>query len=393
MKKKPNEKFEQPLEFNNSQQPTQAKLENPEHKKNWLLLSFISCFLVILFIFPVLWACGVKPGKNYENRVLAGAPKFEDMFLNYPNFSKKFEAYFNDNFPLKSSFVNLYSYTNYKVFSNSIMPSVTTVGHKGWLFYEDFGTRAAVNGDMKFDEATLQSIFDGIEAKAQALKELGKEYIVYIAPEKQIIYSEYDRLKVADYTGADQVVEYLISHNSSASILYGKDYLIANKTKENNLYYKYDTHWNRYGSYYGYKQIMETLAPKLNKPVTIAETSGIAYEKYASADLASTIFLTDKLTENSPYVTFENNYTVTYDVKDEILTTAYSDCGKDLKLFIYGDSFSQARFWGDYFAQSASEINFLHNRNSFETLLKYVGDCDAVIEECVQRVPTTLANH
>lgn len=390
MKKFDKKPVDTPITASEPQKPERIELKKGN---DWFPRTFIACFLVVLFLFPVLWFWGIGPGINYENRTLAKMPTFKDMFLNYTDFSKKFDEYYNDNFPLKSGFVSAYSYTNYKLFSTSIMPNVTTVGRNGWLFYEDYGTRSAVSGDMHFDEATLKNIYDGIEAKSQALKALGKEYIVYIAPEKQMIYSEYDKLKVGSYTAADQVVDYLLENNCSASILYGKDYLIANKDKKNISYYKYDTHWNRYGSYYGYRQIMETLAPKLNKEVSIAQPNGVAYEKYNSADLATTLFLTDKLTENSPYMTFEDTVHITYEVQDEILTKATSSSGKDLKLFIYGDSFSQARFWAEYFGQSASEINFLHNRNNFETLLKYVGDCDAVIEECVQRVPTTLANH
>lgn len=61
-----------------------------------------------------------------------------------------------------------------------------------------------------------------------------------------------------------------------------------------------------------------------------------------------------------------------------------------LTVFIYGDSFAQSNYWSKAFAQSASETRILHNSKNFQVLLDNIGDSDVVIEECFQRVPTTL---
>lgn len=359
-----------------------------------LAIVFIAIFLLLIFFFPILWICGVPAGDNFENREPAKAPEFGELFTDYGNFASRFEKYYNDAIPFRSGIMSVYSYLNYKWFGISVVPKVTSVGKHGWLFYEDFNTRNVISGDFMLTQDQLDYIYQGITAKYEALKKLGKSYVVYIAPEKQSVYPEYDRLRNSDYTCAEQLLAYLAEKNCPATVIYGKNLLLEKKNGETVLYYKYDSHWNALGGFYAYRQLIDEVGKLVDKDFPVVDDGDytIQTEKYENADLATVLTLTRKLTENAHSVKYNAPITATYQTVDERLTVAKSDTDSDLKVFLYGDSFSDKRFWGECFLRSANEVRFLHNRNDFATLLGYAGDCDVVIEECVARVLTTLGN-
>ena len=355
--------------------------------KSIIQIVFIAIFIFTVSAFPVMYICGVSAGKNYEQKVLTKAPDLDVLINNYTGFSDQFEQHFNDYFPMRSDMLELYSLLEYKVFNTSLLPETTSIGHNGWLFYESWGTRDAVSGEKMLSEKALEKIYNGLMAKYNKLKELGKQYVVYLAAEKQMVYPEYDRLTNAKYTLIDQLVEYLESKNCPIPFIYSKDYLLTKKTSTNQLYYKYDTHWNLLGAHYGYEDVMTKVKELLPaKNINIVKDFELT-KTTTSGDLASTIFLSKYLKEETPIPVYK--HTPAY-VGVGPITKVTSDVNSDLKVFIYGDSFAQAHYWGASFVQSACETRIMHNSNTFQTLLDNLGDSDVVLEECVQRVPTTL---
>ncbi len=350
-------------------------------------LVFVILFMCIISAFPIMYFCGVSAGKNYENKVLTNAPKLDELINNYTGYADTFEQHFNDYFPLRSNMLELYSYLEYKVFNTSLLPDTTSIGKNGWLFYESWGTRPAVSGQAMLSAAALESIYNGIMEKYNTLKAMGKKYIIYLAAEKQMVYPEHDRLENAEYTLIDQLREYLNSKNCPVPFIYSKDYLLTKKTSTNQLYYKYDTHWNLLGSHYGYESVMTKIKEMLpEKNINVVTEFDLTSSK-RSGDLATTLFLSKYLVEDTPVPVYE--HTPTYRGYGPTVRVT-SNVNSDLKVFIYGDSFAQADYWGAAFAQSACETRILHNANNFQVLLDNLGDCDVVVEECVQRVPTTL---
>ena len=355
--------------------------------KSIVSLIFIILFSLIIFSFPVMYLCGVSAGKNYENKVLSEAPKLDELITNYTGFADDFDDYFNDHFPLKSHLISLYSFPEYKLFKNSILPNTTSIGKDGWLFFEGDNTRSAVSGQRMLSETQLEKIYNGIMEKYQILSDLGKKYVIYLAAEKQTIYPEYDNLYHADYTLINQLIEYLNEKNCPVPFIYSKDYLLTKKTANNQLYFKYDTHWNHLGAYYGYQSVMNVVKPMFeNKLVPVASDFTLT-TKQSSGDLAKTIFLSDYLKEPTPVPVYKYKHTVTNSGGVSVVTSSVES---DIKIFIYGDSFAQANYWGAPFSQTSSETRILHNSKGFQKLLDNLGESDIVIEECVQRVPSSL---
>ena len=373
------------------EESVQSKPPTSKRKKcnplSVIALLFAGLFFCFIAAFPLMFLFGVSPGENYEKKVRTEMPTWDDFINDYEKFPDTFEQHYNDYFPLRSKMLELYSYFEYKVFTSSIFPKTTSIGKNGWLFYESWGTRDAVSGAHMLTETQLETIYNGLMQKYETLQSLGKAYVVYLAAEKQMIYPEHDRLKNVSYTLIDQLQEYLEEKNCPVPFIYGKDYLISKKTNSNQLYFKYDTHWNLLGAHYGYEQVMEKVQELLpDKQIPIVRDFTLSTGK-RSGDLATTLFLSDYLIETTPVPQY--TYKPTYKGVSPI-TYVTSKTDSDLKVFIYGDSFAQSDYWGRSFAQSACETRILHNSKNFQVLLDNLGDCDVVIEECVQRVPTTL---
>ncbi len=298
-------------------------------------LIFIIVFSLIITCFPVMYLCGVSAGKNYENKVIKDAPKFNQLFLNYTGFADEFEKHYNDHFPYKSKMIELYSYTEYKVFNSSILPSYTSIGKDGWLFYESFNTREMVSGAYTLSPIQLENIYNGIMQKYERLSALGKKYVIYLAAEKQMIYPEFDRLSYSQYTAIDQLIEYLNQKNCPVPFIYSRDYLLEKKTAQNQLYFKYDTHWNALGAHYGYESVMKVVKDLFpNKNIPVCTEFGIDYYE-RSGDLATTLYLSNYLKEQTPSLIYEHTPSyVGYGAG--VLVT--SNVQSDIKVFLYGDS-------------------------------------------------------
>ena len=123
-----------------------------------------------------------------------------------------------------------------------------------------------------------------------------------IVPNKSTIYSEYmpDTIrKFRDTTRLDQFMEHMRRH-SRVSVLDLREALF--KAKSNHpLYWKTDSHWNSYGAYIGYTEIMRRLCAQLPglKPVSIRGDEVRIEPSPTGGDLAQMLFLQDSLPEEN----------------------------------------------------------------------------------------------
>ena len=383
---------ENQIQISSTEQTAMPPKKKKLSARSIIALVFSCLFLAMVSVFPIMKLCGVKPGVNYENRPLTERPTAQDWINDYSNASNKFESYYNDNFPLKSTMLELYSLFEYNIFKSSLLPNMVSIGNDGWLFLEGDGAndvRKIIGGEL-YSLEMLESIYQGIMAKYNQLKAIGKEYIVYLAPEKQMIYPELDRLKIAEYTVIDQVIDYLKEKNCPVPIINGADDLLVKKSLGDQLYYKFDSHWNSLGAHYGYEKalsVVKQLFPNANIPYAKNYQIG---KGECSGDLAGMIYLSKHLKEQT--FIFDYEYKPTYESIDNYVKVS-SAVQSDLKILIYGDSFVQMNYWGPCFSQSATETRIMHRRSGFGAVLQNVGESNVVIEECVQRSLSSLFLH
>lgn len=238
-----------------------------KRKASMMLLSAV--FLAALFCPHILYHAfsGEIDTANTENRTLAQKTDFSlKEIAAYP---KAYEAYYNDHLPFRNQLIRLYNSLLYYGFGTSSNENVI-VGKDGWLFYKNRADGLALEcytGSELLTQEELESIAHNLTHVRDTLAAEGIEFVLYIAPDKERVYSEY----MPDYYGEQaeecmltQLLSYLELH-TDIRVVWPYEELMAYKEAhpQQLLYYKTDTHWNEIAGYIGTKALVKELGMDL----------------------------------------------------------------------------------------------------------------------------------
>jgi len=245
---------------------------------------------------------------NFENRVLAEMPQLKiDTITSLPG---AFESYFNDHFGFRGALVKWNSIVRVKYLKTSTSPDVI-LGKNQWLFYrpgvDDF------RGLTSLSKGQLDDTSYSIQNKRDWLGERGIHYLVVIVPNKETIYPEYlpeTATRVRQETKLDQFLGHLEA-NWDMEVLDVRDSLLRAKAQYP-VYYRTDTHWNDYGAFVTYCEIMKELTehfPGLQFP-SIAEYDVVRDGASYSGDLAKMLAMPEVFKESeAPKVILKTDWT------------------------------------------------------------------------------------
>ena len=324
------------------------------NRKHWM---WIVMFVVVICVTPIMGPVLVKASadENYENRITASKPEFTvEKIESYP---AEYEAYFNDNLPLRDKLILMNNSIKYYLFFSSPHGEVV-VGKDGWLFYNnlfDDNCIEAYKGMNLFTEAELQQIQNNLCNAQSELEKKGIEFVLFIAPNKERIYSE----KMPECFGepaeeyrTKQLIDYL-QENTDIRIVYPYDELMY--TKElygQNIYYRLDTHWNEIGGYVGSGALLK----ELGIDMTPIPSLSIEMTEPTICDLADMLHMREQLNSDADVVLSGYDiYEMQMDEHDVTGTYRYHCEGADgRKLFMIRDSFADAMddYMGSRFAES-----------------------------------------
>lgn len=258
-----------------------------------VLLNMVLLFILIIS-FPILndifnITKDIKLHRLQEKRAKAKMPdfRFDSLF----SFLAGYKHYYNDHFELRNLLIPLHNYTKVKAFGISPIPMVM-IGKGGWLYLAKQNERVDeieyYRSVKLFSPEELEHWRTSLESRWDWLAKRGIHYLFVIAPNKSTIYPEYlpDYVRpVHKQSRLDQLVDYLKKH-SQFSLLDLREVMFAAK-KERRVYRKTDSHWNRYGAYLAYREIMKALSNFFADahPVDIGEFDVYVQEKHGG-DLA-----------------------------------------------------------------------------------------------------------
>ena len=182
------------------------------------------------------------------------------------NFAKEFEAYYNDTFAGRKKIISKYVKLQRSL---NIDTGQYFYGQDGWIFYDSIkanngNTLVDYYAEVYFDDDDLAKMVEGINMAYDFYAKRGIKYVIFVAPNKENIYSEFmpermQRIRKSDISRMDKAVEYLKKH-VKAEIVNAKPVILAAKEKvEQNLYFKKDTHWNNIGAYVGFDALASGL--------------------------------------------------------------------------------------------------------------------------------------
>ena len=316
-------------------------LRNKISKFNFNKLFLLSFFLLILFI-PLV---GEKEEASLENRTLAPFPEWR--WSNVWSFFSGYQDYFNDRFAFRNQLINIYGNLTYEQINSKPITIKSIIGKEDWLFMskKDYINQVSI----PFTTEELQIINYNLNVTTEWFKKHGIKYYLTVPPAKARIYPEYlpDYMRVRlNFCRIDQLTDYLNKKSSILPIDLKKD-LITGK-KQQQIYYKTDTHWNEFGAFIGYTKIIQRIAqdfPQI-KPLKLEEFS-VTKEVNHEGDLLAMLGYNSNFfaTKYTLYPKDSIVPTLVYSTKPIIITNGFEkwkmpNNKTSLSIFVMRDSYS-----------------------------------------------------
>lgn len=142
-----------------------------------------------------------------------------------------------------------------RVFSSAI------IGKDGWIFYADEASIQDYQNSNPLRKKTLLFFQERLGQLSNDLEKDGILLLVVIPPNKSTIYPQYmpDEIPVlGDKSRLDQFIEQMNIDGGINVIDLRPALLDASRNQD--VYFKVDTHWNDIGAYYGYYEIIKFLS-------------------------------------------------------------------------------------------------------------------------------------
>jgi len=270
-------------------------------------------FVPIVIFMALIWAPSVqmccqfyKEFEDTDKRILASPPEWGSRVIS--RFTKESEAYLDDHFGFRPDLIRWNILMRIHLFGVAPLQSVI-VGKDSWLFYcsealDDGNSMNDFMGSVPLSEAALEDLRMRIEENNRKFAQTGIKYIVAIAPNKSTVCSEYlpDRFaKNRSRTRLEQFCDYMEKHSSVKVLCLSEPML---KQKSNlPLFWSADSHWNSFGAYVAYKEIIKTISNYYPNTGLIELAGNVAVKRRVNGgDLARILFIQDVWPEKNETV-------------------------------------------------------------------------------------------
>lgn len=268
---------------------------------------------------------------------------------------------------LITSFTRLRLKLGDRVFSQAL------VGKDGWLDYTGQKNLDGYQNTIAYPPKEMENTQQKLQKFYGELRKRNITLILVIPPNKATIYPEKlpDEIqKINAQSRLDVFTTYI--HQNGPSVLLDLRPILQKARVKQDIYYKTDSHWNPYGAFFAYQEIMHELSksyPELapadikNFKLTVVPSHlyNIAMIMGATNILEDRLILTPK--RNSvKWATYNNNVIVP-------MTASISSQQHSPRLLMYMDSFGLGL--KDFIAPHFSEATFIHIASQYPDLLSF----------------------
>jgi alginate O-acetyltransferase complex protein AlgJ len=211
-------------------------------------------FIMATFFVHETGMISSKP--STENRKLAEKPTIDLNHLD--KFPGLFEPYYNDHFSFRRPYIELNNKLGMKLFRKANMGGKVIVGKDNWLF-EMKKDLPIYLSKKTFTQHQLEKIEEELTNRIEYFDELGIKTYFLICPSKYSIYPEKLPmfLQHGNMKQTDQFIG-LLDEIEGAVYVDGRESLRRVKD-EHTVYLKYDTHWNRLGTYFAVTDLIKKI--------------------------------------------------------------------------------------------------------------------------------------
>ncbi len=237
-----------------------------------LAIGLAIAFLIALWL-PSLdsfFALDHAPTPN-ENRAPAKLPTIALSVASLRSLPSGLEAYYNDNFGFRKRLIRWERKWKQSWFHDAGCVDVL-VGRDGWLYYSGKAMIDDYRGSKLFTSAELSDWQTLLEQRRDWLSQRGIKYLFVVTPDKQTIYPEHLPewlTRIGSQTKLDQFFDHMRIH-STVPVLDMRSALRAAKSVLP-TYQTTDSHWNYYGAFIGYNEVMRALSEQLPSLTVLTE--------------------------------------------------------------------------------------------------------------------------
>ena len=243
------------------------------------------------------------------------------------------------------------------------------IGEQYWL-YSGFtkNTRVCQQGSP-LPKAALKNWGNIIGELVTKLEERDIDLYYQIAPAKCTIYPEYtgDKLApIADYNRYDQFIEYMTEQDIGVQFIDVRSSLIATK-QDRQIYYRTDSHWNDYGAYISYRNVIGTIFPDLPE-VEYVQLTDLKSRPSSMPTGSLATFLTVENNFQEEIVDFYFNSDTMVEIKDDAYIFINPNAPNDMTMLVFHDSYYYGSFTKISYSLISSHFHktiFLNRLNGY----------------------------
>lgn len=194
---------------------------------------------------------------NYENRTLTPFPGKRVPVSDWPS---AFESWLGDNAPFRNSFLSLKAGAD--LLTGSLDSDSVLQGKDGWLFLKDVSDSRSISdyqGLTAYTEEEIRTMAETLTALNKALTARGSKLVILFAPAKEGVYAAQmpDSIPVVSRPTRVEALTQALSATGVPVVFPLETLRTASETQQ--VYYKYDTHWNAPGAWLAAQQVFAAL--------------------------------------------------------------------------------------------------------------------------------------
>lgn len=268
----------------------------------------------------------------------------------------------------------------------------TIFGRDDWMFCNYDNSIGYYCGSNLMTEQQMKDRLSLMQRLQQICDNRGVKLEFMIAPNKEQVYSEFMPTYTIEnsYKKVPRFVDY-VKQNSSVKIIYPIDELRAAK-ETMSTYYKYDTHWNHYGSFIATQALYKDMGLDYVSPDSVSYsegsciwglviTAGLSWKDY-ERDY-------DHIADYKPEIELFNTDGVIDHIHTEKSAVYRTDstAQNNSNFVMVGDSFRL--YMMPYIERDFSHVSIAH-RDNIHDIEDDIRQADILVIECVERLDDSL---
>lgn len=268
----------------------------------------------------------------------------------------------------------------------------TIFGRDDWMFCSYDNSIAYYCGSNLMSEQQMKDKLSLMQKLQNICDSRGVQLQFMIAPNKEQVYSEYMPTYTIEnsYKRVPGFIDY-VKRNSSVKIIYPIDELRAAKSTMS-TYYKYDTHWNHYGSFIATQALYKDMGLDYVSPDSVNYSEGSCiWGLVITARLSWKDYERDydHIPDYKPEIELFNTDGVIDHIhteKSAVYRTDSTASGQS-RFVMVGDSFRL--YMMPYLERDFPHVSIAH-RDNIHDIEDDIRQADILVVECVERLDDSL---